>query len=245
MGPIKVARGVLDDAVQSVPAVKYALAVAGLAAAAFIASTFFRFDLGMAFVAVLGTMLLMFLVMLFAVAAKRLPDFRTLAVLLAYAYSAFGVAIPALLISSVFAKVPLDLSDWIMRSPPSSPAPTTTAEPGAKPFAPMSVFAQIDSARVTLVLPPLPKLPKPAPALGPKATIPEVEVSPEAPAPSSPATTPDLPTCPDVESSEHGGIFEFRCVCPDGKPQLFHGMERTLAAAELRLKELFHTRCAQ
>src|ERR1051326_1942412 len=99
-GLIGIAQKTLKDAIALVPAIKYALGVAGLGAAAFITSIFFGLDLGKAFIAVIAMSVMMFVVIVIAWAAKNLTALKPAAVFLSYAYIALAVVIPTLLVSS-------------------------------------------------------------------------------------------------------------------------------------------------
>jgi hypothetical protein len=110
---IGLARELLTEAIVQVPALKYALAVVGLAAAAFLVSVFFGFNLRRAFVATATMLVLMVAVLAFAVASKSAPGLVWAAMTLTYAYGGIAIVVPSLLLACVFFRRPLDLSHWL------------------------------------------------------------------------------------------------------------------------------------
>jgi hypothetical protein len=108
-GPLRI----LQEAIKAVPAVKYALGVAGVAAAV---ALVYRFGIGPR-VILLGTVvmfLLMTILVVFArLAALSKSSFNLPAQLLAWFSLLLLMAVSTLLVSCVFFRRPLDLSRWL------------------------------------------------------------------------------------------------------------------------------------
>jgi len=121
---VRGATRLLQSAIKAVPATKYALGVAGVAAAAFLVSVMFGMDLRKGSLAVLVMFILMAALIGLAAAAKD-PVIRPAAVSLMYAYILMAVVVPGLLILCVFARWPIDLSHWLKgdREPTASTSP--------------------------------------------------------------------------------------------------------------------------
>jgi hypothetical protein len=115
---IELAKEVLAKAIEAVPAVRYALGVAGIAAAAFIASLFFGLDLGKAFLAILAVLIFMTVLIVIAKIATVHEGLLYPAKVLTWSYVIFAIAIPLFLITSVFFCRPLNLTNWVTNAPP-------------------------------------------------------------------------------------------------------------------------------
>jgi hypothetical protein len=123
---------IFRESVKAVPAVKYALGVAGLVSVIAIVRSF-NLD---ARVAVLGAVV-MFLLMTVLVVFARLsslaaPDFRLPALTFTWFSLILVIAIALLMFLSVFFRWPVDLQDWIKPSPAPS-HPLTSTSPATDP----------------------------------------------------------------------------------------------------------------
>ena len=111
LGP---AKQVLQSAIQAVPAVKYALGVAGMGAAAAILYLFLK-DPRTAFLSLLGMLIFMGLLFLFAGLSKTIPKWmqHSFVGFLLFLFMATCTA----LFTSVFFQWPLKLAGWVTGGP--------------------------------------------------------------------------------------------------------------------------------
>lgn len=108
---------VLKDAIKAVPAVKYALGVAGVVAAVAVIQAF---SLGYR-VAFFGAILMFVLMVLLVVFAKLTQTaqkhFVAPVVVLMWSFLLLAIATACLLFTSVFFRFPIDLRDWVKPAP--------------------------------------------------------------------------------------------------------------------------------
>jgi hypothetical protein len=124
--PLGVQGTILQRAIEAVPAMRYALAVAGLAAVVSIIVTILGLDPRVAIIGALVVIALMFLLLVFSsvTRGRQSPSLRLLAVLLAWAYSILTFGSTVLLASSFLFGVPLELQPIRAPSGPRLDAPT-------------------------------------------------------------------------------------------------------------------------
>lgn len=138
---------ILKDAVQAVPAVKYALGVLGIVAAITIVGVF-QMDYRVAVLGTIVTFVLMVVLVVFAKLTRAAPKrFVAPVLILMWTFLLLTVGTACLLFTSVFFKFPVDLQAWIK--------PTMVA-PSAADL----------SAILAGQVPPLPDAAKPPPELG-------------------------------------------------------------------------------
>lgn len=110
------ARKIVQEAIEAVPFVKYALGVAGISAAAFLSSAFFGMDASKAFVATMFMFIPMVLLAVLARASKKSKALNAIAVALTGAYSLLAFLVTVLLVTSVFFSWPKELGDFLTSS---------------------------------------------------------------------------------------------------------------------------------
>ena len=109
MNPYKI----LQEAIKAVPAVKYALGVAGIVAAISII-TAFGIDLRIAALGTIVMFVLMVILVVFAKLSTTAPrHFLVPILVMMWSFLVVMIATTALLFSSVFFKQPLDLQYWV------------------------------------------------------------------------------------------------------------------------------------
>jgi hypothetical protein len=108
-GPLSV----LNDAISSVPGVKYALGIAGIAAAVAIAKTFVT-DVRVAFFCVIVIFDLMMVVLVLA----KLTEIRPVLFTLLWFSVVMLITVGSLLFSSVFFRWPVDVQFWLLADDP-------------------------------------------------------------------------------------------------------------------------------
>ncbi len=115
--PLKLAREFLREAVEAVPAVKYALAVGGVASV--VAIVIGRFGLGLdPRVAVIGAVVMIILMVVMLIFARGTDaageTFRWPILVLTWSVLVLFIATSGCLFTSVFFKWPLNLNHWLM-----------------------------------------------------------------------------------------------------------------------------------
>jgi predicted Ser/Thr protein kinase len=108
---------VLREAIRAVPAVKYALGVAGIVSAIAIIVSF-GIDLRVAFFGAVLMFVLMTMLVVFARLSGAVPKYLTLpAIILVYFSVILTIGTATLLFTSVFFQRPIDLKHWVTGSP--------------------------------------------------------------------------------------------------------------------------------
>jgi hypothetical protein len=124
--------GVLREAIKAVPAVKFALGVAGVAAAFALVRGFIS-DMRVAFIGILVMFVLMFLLVIFSAFSKTAAkDLRIFILPVAWTFVGLTIVVPILLVASLFFGWPLPLKSYIPGgsiAPAASPTQTTTPTP--------------------------------------------------------------------------------------------------------------------
>jgi hypothetical protein len=128
--------GVLREAIKAVPAVKYALGVAGVAAALALIMIFVK-DLRVAGFGILAMFGLMFLLVIFAAFSKiSAKDMRMFVLTVGWIFVTLTMSVSILLISSLFFGWPLPLKELIVSTAASpTPTPITQSSPTSSPSA--------------------------------------------------------------------------------------------------------------
>jgi len=116
--------GVLQSAIQAVPAVRYALGVAGIGAAGAILMAFFSSP-GKALFATIAVFVMMILLLVFSVITRAGGALMYPGLFLAWAMTLLFVASLSALVSSVFFKYPMPFSELMQQFQPVSRVRTT------------------------------------------------------------------------------------------------------------------------
>jgi len=107
---------ILKDAIKAVPAVKYALGVTGIVAAIAIVASF-QIDLRIALFGTIITLILMVILVLFANLSQKTTIFHRPAIVFTWFSLIMLMATTICLFTSVFFKLPLNLSDFFRPDP--------------------------------------------------------------------------------------------------------------------------------
>jgi hypothetical protein len=122
----------IRSAIKAVPAVRYALAVAGIGAAVALVAGF-TIDLRVAVFGIIILFIFMAVMVVFArLASVAAGSLHVLAMVLAWAAVILIIAASVLLLLSVFFDKPLPLSRWIAGTPASAPTGNETPSPPIK-----------------------------------------------------------------------------------------------------------------
>ena len=114
---------ILREAIQAVPAVKYALGIAGIVSVIAIVGAM-KIDLRIAFLGVVVMLILMSALVVFARASVMVSKaFIFPALVLVYFAVAFVIVTPSILLMSVFFGYPRNLTHWLGPSPTPTPSP--------------------------------------------------------------------------------------------------------------------------
>jgi hypothetical protein len=215
--PFELIRRLLDAAMVKVPATKYALAVAAIGGAAFLVLQFVP-DPKAAFLVVLGMIVLMVVVRVFAVLSERSRELLPAAVIFFYACTAMAIAIVALLASSYLLSWPFipGVTPELEKAPseasgggPADPlvrgreASRELPGAGGQPARGPSLSTEVDSPRT-----PVP----------PKEHSTRKTAEQAAPAALGELVTPDQPPkdCPRVSVTRIEKGVLFKCKCNGG-----------------------------
>src|SRR6185295_15930578 len=117
---------ILREAIKAVPAVRYALAVAGIVSVVAIVQAF-KIGFRVAIVGAIVVLVLMVMMVIFARLSRTAgPAMMLPALVFTWFCLALTIATASVLFTSVFFKVPLDLRSWLTapQDPPTKPIPT-------------------------------------------------------------------------------------------------------------------------